>query len=275
MLSVGIIMRTKNRAVLLKRALESVLNQTYSNWHLIVINDGGDPVPVNNLLELHRQSWQGRMQVVHSGHAPGLVASINLGLKMLDTDLVVIHDDDDSWSPDFLTLMTNTYQEKKRLFPNLGGITCHTNLVTESVEGNILHTERVDPMSEWMTEGFVPFWLMFQQDHLFSINYLYDLATCKEIGMYDENLSVISNYDFNIRFLQKKDIWVLPQVLAFVHQRNPLTSNDLKNINTLENKYQLYRGYLENKWLREELESGKKGIGSMVMQFQLFNMYKK
>ena len=44
--TVGIITRTKDRPVLLKRALESVVNQSYEDWHLVIVNDGGDPVVV-------------------------------------------------------------------------------------------------------------------------------------------------------------------------------------------------------------------------------------
>jgi len=43
--SVAIIMRTKNRPILLARALKSVLEQEYQNWHLYLINDGGEIKP--------------------------------------------------------------------------------------------------------------------------------------------------------------------------------------------------------------------------------------
>lgn len=51
--SVAIIMRTKNRPVLLARAFESVIQQTHHEWHLYLINDGGDPKPINELIELN------------------------------------------------------------------------------------------------------------------------------------------------------------------------------------------------------------------------------
>ena len=40
--SVAVVMRTKDRPVLLPRALASVLSQTHQNWRLYLVNDGGD-----------------------------------------------------------------------------------------------------------------------------------------------------------------------------------------------------------------------------------------
>ncbi|MCK7514857.1 MAG: glycosyltransferase family 2 protein [Desulfobacterales bacterium] len=39
---VSIIIRTKNRLLFLKRAIEDIQNQTFQNWEAVVVNDGGD-----------------------------------------------------------------------------------------------------------------------------------------------------------------------------------------------------------------------------------------
>jgi glycosyltransferase involved in cell wall biosynthesis len=40
-----VIIRTKNRPLFLARALDDVLAQEFSDWHLYVVQDGGDPAP--------------------------------------------------------------------------------------------------------------------------------------------------------------------------------------------------------------------------------------
>ena len=52
---VAIVTRTKNRPLLLERALNSVLGQSFADWHQIVVNDGGDPAPVDALAERYRE----------------------------------------------------------------------------------------------------------------------------------------------------------------------------------------------------------------------------
>lgn len=48
---VAIIMRTKNRLILLNRAIQSVISQTYDNWEIQLINNGGDIVQLQHLLK--------------------------------------------------------------------------------------------------------------------------------------------------------------------------------------------------------------------------------
>ncbi len=40
--SVTVITRTKNRTLLLERAIKSVLAQTREDWTHVIVNDGGD-----------------------------------------------------------------------------------------------------------------------------------------------------------------------------------------------------------------------------------------
>ncbi len=47
--SVTIVMRTYERPVFLARALASVCGQTYADWELVVVNNGGASQPVDNL----------------------------------------------------------------------------------------------------------------------------------------------------------------------------------------------------------------------------------
>jgi cellulose synthase/poly-beta-1,6-N-acetylglucosamine synthase-like glycosyltransferase len=64
---VSVIMPTRNRAAILSRALESVREQTYPNWKLVVVDDGGndDTAAVVERLGDERTSatgncWRGR-----------------------------------------------------------------------------------------------------------------------------------------------------------------------------------------------------------------------
>mgnify|MGYP001763085457 CR=1 FL=1 len=61
--SVAILMRTRDRPVLLARAFASVLSQRCDDWHLFVVNDGGDPAPVDALAARHETGFLGRITV--------------------------------------------------------------------------------------------------------------------------------------------------------------------------------------------------------------------
>lgn len=264
MLSIGIVTRTKNRAVLLKRAFDSVLSQSYDNWKLVVVNDGGESISVDHLVDFYQDQWRGRIQVIHNPVSVGMEAASNLGLNHLDTDLVVIHDDDDSWSPEFLNRMVNTYIKQKQKFSSIGGVVCHINRVLEVVEGNIVRVEGLESFNQYMRPGFVPLMNMIKGNLFPPIGFIFELDTCRDLGMFDAELPVLGDWDFHLRFMLKKDIWLLGETLAFYHHRLNAKGDLGNTVISGHNKHQLYREYLHNKWLRSDMEVGKLGLGAMM-----------
>jgi glycosyltransferase involved in cell wall biosynthesis len=79
--SVSIITRTKDRPLLLERAIKSVLNQTYSEWIHVVVNDGGDAKSVQSLLDQYRTQYAGRLCLVTNNRSLGMEAASNVGLR--------------------------------------------------------------------------------------------------------------------------------------------------------------------------------------------------
>lgn len=264
MLSVGIVIRTKNRAVLLKRALESVLNQTYPHWQLVVVNAGDDPEIVNKLLAHYQDKWQGRLTVIQSPKSEGMEAASNLALAQLNTDLAVIHDDDDSWSPDFLLRMTQVYEYKKKEFPSLGGITSHVNRILETVEGNIVRVNQSDNFNQNLESGFIPINQIMKYSLFPQISFVFELELGKKIGFFDSQLPTLGYWDFHIKFLLNYDIWVVPETLAFYHQRLTATGDLGNHVIVDEKMSSLYRTLLENKWLRQDVQSNRLGLGTIM-----------
>ena len=263
-LSVGIVMRTKNRAVLLRRAIESVLYQTYEHWHLIIVNDGGTAEIVDELVNNYSNQAKGRIKVIHNSNSVGMEAASNIGLNRLNTDLAIIHDDDDSWASGFLHIMTTTYMLKKKECPSIGGVVCYVNRVLEHLEGNTIKINKVTRFNQDNKEGLIPLKLMFHQNQFPPIAFIFELKKCKEIGLYDECLPVLGDWYFNLRFMTHSDIWLTAHNLAFYHHR-PQSTGDMGNsVIAGANKHQLYRIYLENKWLRNDIQTGHLGLGTLI-----------
>jgi glycosyltransferase involved in cell wall biosynthesis len=88
---VGVVLPTRNRPELLRKALDAVLAQDYEgDLRAIVVYDRAEPDP----------SLAGdRVQVIANTRTPGLAGARNSGILALDTDLVAFCDDDDVWLP--------------------------------------------------------------------------------------------------------------------------------------------------------------------------------
>lgn len=261
MYSVGIVTRTKNRAVLLRRALESITRQTYQNWQLVVVNDGGGAVAVDALLAQYQSLGADKIRVIHNPTSVGMEAASNLGLALLGTDYAVIHDDDDSWSPDFLARMMEVLAVEKARLPSLQGIVCYSNRVLETVVGNLVTVDYTEPFNHWIQPGLISLERMLFENMFPPISFIFSLQVCKELEGFSEDLPVLGDWDFHIRFLLKHDIWMLPEAMAFYHHR-PSADGAMGNsvISGLD-KHRLYRSVLMNRWIREDLAGRGSGLG--------------
>jgi glycosyltransferase involved in cell wall biosynthesis len=92
---VSIIMPTYNRAGYILETIESILRQTYSNWELIIIDDGSE----DNTEVLVGQVKDERVRFYKAGRI-GLNGKIkNMGLEKACGELIAFIDSDDFWSP--------------------------------------------------------------------------------------------------------------------------------------------------------------------------------
>lgn len=253
----AIIMRTKNRPLLLARAFDSVAGQTYKNWQLIVVNDCGEPGPVNSLFHKYAGNFKGRGRVLHRKKSLGMEDASNAGLARAKAVYGIIHDDDDSWSPEFLARCVPVLERKRKEIPSVAGIICHSDRVVEKVEGSRVKVERTEPFNHHLGEGVVSLNQMIVENLFPPISFLFSLEACRKVGGFDAGLPVLGDWDFNIRFLKKYDIWIDPRPLAFYHHRLEEKGVLGNSVIAGVDRHKLYRNILLNKWTREEI--GKSG----------------
>lgn len=91
---VSIILPTYNRAGLIIETIESIRHQTYSNWELIIVDDGSD----DNTEKIIVQIQDNRIQFYKAGRI-GIVGRIkNIGIEMSNGELIAFIDSDDLWA---------------------------------------------------------------------------------------------------------------------------------------------------------------------------------
>src|SRR5829696_987458 len=100
---VRIVLRTHDRPTLLARALDDILAQSYRRWELTVVNHRGDRAAVESILQARAEGFPRPWRMIDSDHPVGRDAILNLGIEGSETDFIAVHDDDDTWAPDFLT----------------------------------------------------------------------------------------------------------------------------------------------------------------------------
>ena len=265
---IGIVTRTKDRTVLLKRAVESVLNQTYPDWIQVIVNDGGNAADVDGLTHVYASKYEGRLRVVHHDASKGMEAASNAGLRAIldDVDYVVIHDDDDSWAPDFLKIAIAELTLSQREISSVRGVITQANCVYEEIKGALVNITDVEPFLPWFNQGLVSFDAMLHQCQFAPIQFLYHKDVLNEVGFYREDLPVLGDWEFNLRFLRRYDISIVPQYLAFYHHRRSLHGSYSNSVFGAKDRHELHRQRLKNEWLRHDLENGVVGLGVLTNQ---------
>lgn len=221
--AVGIVVRTKDRPWFLRRTLDDVLAQTMTDWALSIVNDGGDVSAVDRLIAELPDDVRAKVTVRHNESAAGRPAAANQGVRALDTDFVVLHDDDDLWSPDFLS-KTSTYLDDH---VNDIGVMVRTEIVYEVAEGD-----------GFVETGRVPFWPdlveitysdLLQVNRAVPISYLYRRRLHEDVGWYREDLHAAEDWEFNLRTTLTHHVgFIGGKPLAFWMQRRGV-SGDLGN----------------------------------------------
>lgn len=130
MIFFSIIIPLYNKKEYIKRCLESVLNQSYNKFEIIIVNDGstdgGDAVAqefINENIVFHTQANQ------------GVSVARNKGVSLAKYNHVVFIDADDTWDKNFLLELEKLIKE----FPNAGiyGI----NHRYHYANGKVIHKE--------------------------------------------------------------------------------------------------------------------------------------
>jgi glycosyltransferase involved in cell wall biosynthesis len=101
---VSIIIPTYNHAHFLERALKSVIQQTFKNWEILLIDNHS----TDNTIEIVNQINDNRIRYFLI-HNHGVIAvSRNFGISLANGDWIAFLDSDDYWYPDKLEFIVNS-----------------------------------------------------------------------------------------------------------------------------------------------------------------------
>lgn len=129
--TISIITAFYNEERFLAEAIESVLNQDYENWELILIDDGSSDRSTSIAREYERIYPEKIFYLEHAGHAnKGLSASRQLGLNHSRGQLITLLDADDIWTKSKLRDQYKIFED----WPELG-MACEASITWRSWDG--------------------------------------------------------------------------------------------------------------------------------------------
>jgi len=234
---VSAIIPTHNRADLLERAIESVLDQTWENLELVIVDDASDdktPQFLKSLSDQHKN-----LKVIRNQESKGAAASRNIAIQNAKGDFIAGLDDDDFWRPNRIELLMEEFQDGY-------------SAVTSNDRMDFGEKEIVWKKKPVITLHDLLYYNQVGNQVLTKKEYL------QQIGGYDETLQSAQDYDLWIRLAHDfGPIKTAPHTLQVVNmsdERESITTSDNQidgyiacfekhrdKMNSEQVKYQKYR----------------------------------
>lgn len=107
---ISIVIPLYNKAHTIVNTLNTVFNQTYQNFEIIIVNDGS----TDNGIEIINQNFtDNRIKIINQENQ-GVSVARDRGVKEATSNYIAFLDADDNWHPEYLTIMESAI----RKFPN-------------------------------------------------------------------------------------------------------------------------------------------------------------
>ena len=197
MAAVSVILPTFNRAHKIARAVASVLYQAFSDYEILVVDDGsGDATPEALTPFLPRIR-----SIVHSKNL-GVSAARNTGIRESDSPLVAFLDSDDYWLPEKLATQVSFFSKHPE------AVACQTE------ELWIRRGVRVNPMKKHLKPSGQIFEPSLKLCVVSPSAVLLKRSLLEEVGLFDEGLPACEDYDLWLRISRKYPIWLIPEPLV-------------------------------------------------------------
>ena len=209
---VSAIIPTYNRANTICRAIDSILNQSYKNIEIIIIDDGS----TDDTLKLLKK-YGSRIRVVNQCHK-GANAARNRGIKEAKGEYIAFLDSDDEWLPQKTNIQLSYLDKngKQVCF-------CPYQLIDDTIQVIPGDYYNIDKYENGIN-------IMLSQGNVIGTPILImNKAIFDNVGLFNESMQRFQDYELCIRIAKKYKIGYVPQILvnAYRLQRSISSNQEL------------------------------------------------
>ena len=237
---VSIILPTYNRASLVMESIDSVLQQTYPDFELIIIDDGSDDETEEIVCRI-KDARIRYYKMPHSGHTGRLK---NYAIKQSKGDYIAFIDSDDLWKK-------NKLEKQVHLLMDNDSIGFSITDVTTFKEDKILIEHSYKTQGQIQCINIFD-WLKNNRFLVYNPTLIIRKKCFEKTGLFDEEM-LSGDYHFNMRLAYFFDAGILYDTLVLrrAHDSNMSELFPLENyeeyINTFE--YLYHNKMIERKYL--------------------------
>ncbi len=220
---VSVVLTTYNRRLLLSYAIQSVLDQTYYNYEIIIVNDCGEDVW--DIIESYKPK-----KIIYLSHIKnfGQPSARNTALKAANGEIICYLDDDDFFLDNHLEILVDAYENN-----DVNVVYTDALFVTEKIEHNqrvIIEKKKMFNITNYtyqqlLIQNYIPINTLSHKKNILS-----------EVGLFQEGFSSLEDWEFLLRLGKSNDFYhkkcVTVEVRYNINSTNNVSSNDLHKVNS-------------------------------------------
>jgi len=225
---ISVIIPTYNRASLLLRSINSVLNQTFKDFELIIVDDGS----TDNTPEIIKEVYDPRVSYFRYERNKGACYARNIGIKKSRYDLIAFQDSDDIWHFNYLESQINVFEANKDQF---SAQVCQFKKGDTKIGPNFKNDLKINLD------------LLFQYNVVSTQIFIAKKSALIDINGFDEKLPAFQDWDLAIRLLlNNHQIAINSNVLVDIElSENSISRSANKRIFAINYIYNKHKAFLK------------------------------
>jgi glycosyltransferase involved in cell wall biosynthesis len=194
---VSVIIPTYNRAPWIGHAVSSVLNQTYQDLEIIVVDDGSTDGTAGLL-----SNYGNNIRSLKHTRNRGVSAARNTGIRESAGPLIAFLDSDDRWLPEKLAVQVRFFQD------NPDAVAC------QSEEIWMRNGRRVNPGKRHLKPSGAIFEPSLRLCLVSPSAVMLRRSLLEEVGLFDEDLPACEDYDLWLRISSRHPVYLIREYLV-------------------------------------------------------------
>lgn len=196
-MQIDIILPSYNRASILDRAIQSVLNQSHQHFRLFVIDDGSTD---ETALVIAKHAGNEKVHYLKQDNK-GVSAARNFGIKASTAEWIAFLDSDDEWLPQKLATQVKFIKDH----PDLRFV--HSNEIW------IRHGARVNPKNKFNKSNVDIFKRSLELCLISPSTVMMKRELSSQHGHFDESFTVCEDYDLWLKILAREEVGFISELL--------------------------------------------------------------
>ncbi len=246
---VSVVIPSYNREKVIARSIGSVLNQTWKEFEVIVVDDASSDDTARVVTSIK----DSRIRYIRLEENKGAGGARNAGVGMAKYDYIAFQDSDDEWLP---TKLEKQMEKMLEHGADYGMIYCRFGGKKRDSEQRFIFPSYQDFPKEVLSGDMLQ--RLLRQNVIGTPVMLLKKACFKAVGGFDEQLRCLEDYEFALRFAARYRIGFVDECLLEVHKEE-------NSVGTQIGPWLLARCFILGQWQTEMhrmgiFESVKKNI---------------